>query len=241
MPNSKTLVQTILAAFCAILSAHLSALGGGGMNIASRTGCWAKSSETPKYLGVELVGSGVSVADGWLSTTSNTSYGLLPVFSPSDKDIVFVCEIETASLSGNQGFFGGLGSNDTFTPFWKDTQPHDIYSCSPFIGTGGSVWDIARGPADTLGPIFLENTVFDLKFVRNGSSLEWYVANNGTWENKKTIISTLSIGSGNLQIGTNRGTGNRFLGRVNLAKSWIRLDGELWWEGTLGASKRLAD
>ena len=207
--------------------------------LGARTAAWAKSGETPKYLGVELVGSGVSVADGWLSTTSDTSYGLLPVFSPSDKDIVFVCEIETASLSGNQGFFGGLGSNDTFTPFWKDILPYGDNSCSPFIGTGGSNWNIARGYSDTLGPIFLKNTVFDLKFVRNASSLEWYVAENGTWEKKKTIISTLAIGSGNLQIGTNRGMNNRFLGRVNLAKSWIRLDGELWWEGTLGASKRL--
>ena len=211
------------------------------MMLGARTGAWAKSGETPKYLGVELVGSGVSVSDGWLSTTSHTSYGLLPVFSPSDKDIVFVCEIETASLSGEQGFFGGLGSNDTFTPFWKDTIPWGDNSCSPFIGTGGSNWNIARGASDTLGPIFLENTVFDLKFVRNGSSLEWYVANNGTWEKKKTIKSTLQIGSGNLQIGTNRGKNNRFLGRVNLTKSWIRLDGELWWEGTLGANKRLAD
>ena len=39
MPNSKTLIQALLAALCAILCGT-SALGGGGMNLASRTGAF---------------------------------------------------------------------------------------------------------------------------------------------------------------------------------------------------------
>lgn len=40
----KTLLQTILAAFCAILCA-LSGMGGGGMIIGARTGCWAQADD----------------------------------------------------------------------------------------------------------------------------------------------------------------------------------------------------
>ena len=40
MPNSKTFLQAILAAFCAILCA-LSGMGGGGMMIGARTAAWA--------------------------------------------------------------------------------------------------------------------------------------------------------------------------------------------------------
>ena len=40
MPNSTTLIQALLAAFCAILCA-LSSLGGGGMIIGARNGAWS--------------------------------------------------------------------------------------------------------------------------------------------------------------------------------------------------------
>ena len=39
MHNSATLLQTLLSVFCAILFA-LSGMGGGGMNLASRTGAF---------------------------------------------------------------------------------------------------------------------------------------------------------------------------------------------------------
>lgn len=66
MPNSKTLLQTILAAFCAILCTHLSALGGGGMMIGVRTGCWAKEGARPwlrsgSYNASQLTGVKVGV------------------------------------------------------------------------------------------------------------------------------------------------------------------------------------
>lgn len=59
MPSPKTLLQTLLAAFCAILCTHLSALGGGGMNIGARTGCWAKSGYTAlDYVGAKEAKAG---------------------------------------------------------------------------------------------------------------------------------------------------------------------------------------
>lgn len=52
MPNSKTFVQALLAAFCAILCAGfspLSGVGGGGMMLGARTAAWAKSGGSLPY------------------------------------------------------------------------------------------------------------------------------------------------------------------------------------------------
>lgn len=83
------------------------------------------------------------------------------------------------------------------------------------------------------------NTTYTIKLEFTGTEYNLYV--NGNLES--TLTSTKSIYRGNLVIGAQAGSSaldSPWLGSVNLNNSYIKVDDELWWDGSL-YSKLICD
>ncbi len=81
---------------------------------------------------------------------------------------------------------------------------------------------------------------YRLRCEWDGKEYTWSV-----WRGNWVVLGSLTCqspvaGGLKLQLGTNRGEGFPFLGTIDLNKSYIKVGGKLWWEGTKGAYRNAA-
>ena len=186
-----------------------------------------------KFFGVKLVGDSVKEVNGILKGFSTTSYARIqPLFAPKNKSVEVVVEFVTAKSSWQiGGVFGCFGNTHGFFPFFIEKG-----QLASYLSNNGSSWNIASGSLVNL-PINAETT-YRVKCAWTGKSFDYYIW-QGKWCELGSIASaTPVVGGTEMQFGLSRSGHCPFTGEINLTKSYICIDGKLWWEGVSGAYDR---
>ena len=185
---------------------------------------------TAKYYGVELVGGSVKESKGILSGFANGSYAKIKCqFEPQGKPIESVVEFETGEVIDEMG--GVLGTIDKcgFAPmFVKGKQ------ITSFLSSNGASWNLASGTP--IGLSLAPKTTYRIKVTWEENVYKWFLWTKSGWQQCKTIINgPCASGGADLQFGTARAKGFPFSGSINLNHCYIRVGGQLLWEGAKGA------
>lgn len=190
----------------------------------------ASFAGTAKYYGVELVGGSVKESKGILSGFANGSYAKIKCqFEPQGKPIESVVEFETGEVIDEMG--GVLGTIDKcgFAPmFVKGKQ------ITSFLSSNGASWNLASGTP--IGLSLAPKTTYRIKVTWEENVYKWFLWTKSGWQQCKTIINgPCASGGADLQFGTARAKGFPFSGSINLNHCYIRVGGQLLWEGAKGA------
>jgi hypothetical protein len=196
----------------------------------------------PLYTGVTIVGSGCTNTGGILSGFTSSSYATMPFyFTSGASSLEAVCSV-TASTNNEAGIWGCVGSTNAFTPFYI---PHSKNYISAYISSDGSSWNISDPVWSSSYVAYVSPVVGThlLKIVySNADGYRQYRFENGGWTLCGSIANTAPpYGSSSLvmQLGTNRGRNNPFLGTIDLNYTYLMRDGQLWWEGVAGAYRNV--
>jgi hypothetical protein len=186
-----------------------------------------------KFFGVKLIGDSVKEVNGVLKGFSTTSYARIqPVFAYKGKSIEVVVEFETAKSSWQSGgVFGCFGHTYGFFPFFIEKGQLVSY-----LSSNGSSWNIASGTSANLQ--INAETTYRVKCVWTGKSFEYYIWDKEWCKLCSIAAATPVVGGTEMQFGLSRSGHSPFTGEINLKKSYICIDGKLWWEGVSGAYDR---
>lgn len=187
---------------------------------------------TAKYYGVELVGGSVKENKGILSDFANHSYAKIKApFDPKDKSFEVVVEFTTGQhIDTVGGILIGLGPRNGYSPLFISRQ-----KLSGFLSSDGTTWNIAGNVP--VGDILKPMTTYLVKSTWDRKAYSWYLYKGNAWAKEAVVLNEFPVAATELQFGTNRGEGYPFSGTVNLNKSYICIDGKVWWEGVKGAYK----
>ena len=191
---------------------------------------------TAKYYGVELVGNSIKESRGILSGFSDKSYAKIKApFAPRENPFEVVVEFTTGrTIDTLGGILVGLGAKNGFSPFFiLDSK------VVGYLSSDGKNWDIANGIS--IGIILKPSTKYLVRCSWNGSVYSWWVKDGDKWHKAAEVKSTLPIFGMELQLGTNRGIRHPFSGSLDLNKSYIGVNGKVWWEGVKGAYRNVAN
>lgn len=187
---------------------------------------------TARYYGVELVGGSVKENKGILSDFANHSYAKIKApFDPKDKSFEVVVEFTTGQhIDTVGGILIGLGPRNGYSPLFISRQ-----KLSGFLSSDGTTWNIAGNVP--VGDVLKPMTTYLVKSTWDRKAYSWYLYKGNAWAKEAVVLNEFPVAATELQFGTNRGEGYPFSGTVNLNKSYICIDGKVWWEGVKGAYK----
>lgn len=203
-----------------------------------------KTWPVPQYTGVTLVGSSVQNNNGILSGFTTSSYATMPWrMTAGATSLEAVIRFHWNGVnSSNQGIWGCVGSKNSFTPFYYESvsnNPNHLFGS--YISSNGTSWTVAtfQGYWDPQYPAAGDYT---LKLVWSGGTLYYQRWTGTSWNTDRTWSISSIYGDANLvpQLGTNRGQNNPLNGTIDLNYTYLMRDGQLLWEGTPGAYKRVA-
>jgi hypothetical protein len=199
----------------------------------------------PLYTGVSLVGSSVQNNNGILSGFTSSSYAKMPFYWTSGaSQIEAVIKVTTSSDPQTiGGIWGCVGSTDAFTPFYQ-SDVSGVYKFTAWISSNGSSWNVNDGGFSSriIYADATANSTFVMKIVFDGTGYTPFLWTSGAWTNKGKLTSTASpygTSSLEMELGTNWGQNNPFLGTIDLNYTYLYRDGQLWWEGAAGAYRNV--
>ena len=183
-----------------------------------------------KVYNVSIVGNLVNT-DGVLSGFSASNYAELPeIFDTGDNSWEVVLKVKTGnSLSSNENVIGdgvGAGFNGLYIIIYNSKWALGISS-------NGSSWDIADASRDTGQISVATNTDYYLKASWDGSQYKLDVSTDGTtYQNSVTINSATKKIAKLQSIGCSAyNAGYQFNGTIDLNESYIKINGDFWWQG----------
>ena len=183
-----------------------------------------------KFYGVELVGNSVKENHGILNGFANGSYAKIKApFEPMNKSIEAVVEFETdTKVDAFAGVLNSLDKNG-YSPLFISGGRLKSY-----LSSNGTSWDISGGTSTGLS--ISPQTTYRIKSSWDGKAYSWHLWEKGHWRKLSEIACQSPVFSGAyVQFGTGRAKDHPFSGIIDLNKSYICIDGKLWWEGVKGA------
>lgn len=168
---------------------------------------------------------GARVDKGILSLDSSTYYKYFELVTPNANSWEFVTKIHyVASSTQMQYIFSEkvrYGSYIEIAPSGKiDLQ----------VSNSNSSADIGVKEGTT---VLTDGTDYFIKMEFTGSAYKASISTDGqTWTEECSITSPEKITNrGNWVIGVEESNSRYFLGNINIAETYIKVNGEYWWKG----------
>ena len=192
----------------------------------------SSSASSAKYYGVELVGGSVRENKGILRGFADKSYAKIKEpFDPKDKSIEMVVEFETGAVVDPTAAILCSMTKYSVAPFF--IMKGQLVA---FLSSNGLSWNLA-----SIMPLEMPlkpKTTYRIKFMWNSMAYSWYRWENNNWVKLKDVLCDKAVfGGSDIQFGVDRVLASPFSGSIDLNKSYICIDGKLWWEGVKGAYK----
>lgn len=201
---------------------------------------WNLGFLKPKFLGVELVGNNVKLEGSILSGFSSSSYAKMPfTFSLMDKPWMFVLGFKYATSAEPMGIVTQLGDGDGWGPVFVGANYAAANMNKQQTYLNGVGWPITWSNGSVVARGFEDNIDYCIYIAFDG--IQTYSTGDVGGEPLATKTSSALCNGSNLAIvlGNNRGNSLPFSGSIDLSKSYVVYDGELLWEGELGAYERV--
>ncbi len=170
------------------------------------------------------------IDDGVVSGFTTSNYLKLPnTFAPSSNTWEMYFKVTTGSnVKAEQSVIGQ--TSVSYGGIWLSLGRDNINVFNLALSSGTGSWDIAN---HIVGTHTIEaNTEYEVLITFNGSEYKMYVDS----ELDISVISSKAISAYTNLVGLVQTGGNTnnypWLGSIDLAKSYINIDGERWWHGT---------
>lgn len=179
----------------------------------------------PTQVGYTVVGTPTISENGVVSDFATSSFLATPPFNPGANPWELVFEFTTGTTFKSQGVMTKIGNDKGLTPLYINSSGN----MAIWASSNGTVEDIANSVI--YGPC-AANTTYRIKQKFTGTNYKIYLCENNSWSLKKTINSSMPIyGSTPFAFGNNGGNTSPFRGTINIKNTYVKINGEYWFNG----------
>ena len=193
-----------------------------------------KETEIKKVPNINIVGS-LTILDNVVSGFNANNYATAgELFNPSTNNWEIGFKITTGNdVSGVQQVIyesnRGFGSGSMFSPIRLAISGGNFRIC---------ISNVLTNEASLTGTTAISvNTTYYTKLIFDGTSYKLYISTDGiTYTEEINFTSSTTVYQGlNFLIGRHSNVYGdyQFLGSIDLNQSYININGERWWDGTI--------
>lgn len=193
-----------------------------------------KETEIKQVLNINIVGS-LTISDNVVSGFNANNYATAgELFNPSINNWEIGFKITTGNdVSGAQQVIyesnRGFGSGSMFSPIRLAISRGNFSIC---------ISNVLTNEASLTGTTAISvNATYYTKLIFDGTSYKLYISTDGiTYTEEINFISSTTVYQGlNFLIGRHSNVSGdyQFLGSIDFNQSYININGERWWDGTI--------
>ena len=158
-------------------------------------------------------------------------------FNPQNSTWSVKFKFTTGSTVTNNTIIGSAYNNNIENILLRINSSKKMWF---LVSTSSGGWDII-GTSIQGSYVFLENTTYYCEALYDGTNYIFKYSTDGeTYTTDIIVQSSSSIGSGIIQFGAHTfsgGTDTPFNGSIDLSQTHVKIDDEIWWEGTTVITK----